>query len=149
MVGGVYSQEMMAVTHTITGAAVGVAVPSAPVALTLGVLLHLLLDSLTHWNFYPFYHRQILLLSFFDVAAGVLLTYLFLGERTFTLPVLAGMLGGNLPDVWSFVGQALKIRLPVFDRLHNHLQWETLSLPRGFVSQGLAIAAALGIFLTQ
>lgn len=138
---------VLAVTHTITSAAAGTAVPSVPFAFGIALLLHLLLDTFLHWNFYRERCRPIAVYGALDLAAGLALTFLILGERALAPPVLAAVLGGALPDIWTMFHAAPSGRPRGFHRFHDRLQLETTSIPRGLMSQGVAIALALAILV--
>jgi hypothetical protein len=138
---------MLALTHTITSAAVGTTVQNAPLALSIAFLLHLFLDTFTHWNFYTHRHRPILLLAALDLGGGLALTVLLLGKEVFAAPVLAAILGGNLPDIITFGSRLLKKKSDsAFMRFHERAQWETYSPAWGMLSQAIAIVVSLVFF---
>ncbi len=135
---------MLAVTHTITSAAIGAQVDSAPFAFSLAFLFHLFADTLLHWNIYTHKHRFPYAWIGVDILGGVLLAAWLAAENFSTAPVLAAIVGGNLPDLWHGSLDLLeKIRRRslsnkgVFFRFHEGLQHETYSAPKGLLWQGV------------
>jgi hypothetical protein len=133
---------MLAFTHTLAAAAVGTQVANTPAAFGIGVLLHFFLDTFTHWN--VFYGRKhTVLFAALDLAAGLLVAYLLMPDRMFTAPVLAGIIGGNFPDIISFAQHQFGWKKNRFFIFHDKIQHETYSVPRGLVSQVIAVGISL------
>ena len=139
------SPSMLAIAHTITSAAVGVAVPNAPFAFAISFLLHLFLDTFLHWNLFYHRHRPFFTLVALDLCGGLLIVFLLLGRDAVSAPVLAAIIGGNLPDVVGLPSILLKKTNYAFHRFHERLQLETTSLRRGILSQVIAIVVALAL----
>lgn len=146
---------MLATTHTITSAALGSQMQSPALAFGAAFLLHLLTDSLLHWNIYIDRHRWPYLWVALDVVGGLAVTSLLLPQRFFTLPVLAAIVGGNLPDIWGGLWDLAKVLSKktyrskgAFLRFHNGLQHETISPVKGLAWQVLLVALAV-FFLRQ
>lgn len=133
---------MLAVTHTLTSAAIGATVESAPVAFALAFLFHLFADTLLHWNIYLERYRWPYVWVMIDVVAGLVIAYLLVPERFFTASVLAAMVGGNFPDVVAGLLELCQRRKGLFFRFHEGLQNETLSPGKGLVWQALLVMLA-------
>lgn len=140
--------DVLAVTHTLASAAIGTAVPNAPAAFGIAFVVHLLSDALLHWNIYPGKHRPLVLWVVLDVLGGLFLVYWLAPERFFTAPVLAAILGGNLPDIHAGVWTVLNLPKDRFLRFHSRIQRETEHPARGLVWQGVLIALSLWILRT-
>lgn len=142
---------MLAVTHTVTSAAIGAHVQSVPFAFGIALVFHLLADTLLHWNIYTDRHRWAYGWIVVDVLGGLLLTYWLIPERFATAPVLAAILGGNLPDIWHGGLDVLQHIAPRHARMlrrffipfHEKLQHETLSPVRGLAWQAVLLIFAL------
>lgn len=142
---------MLAVTHTVTSAAIGVQVQSALFAFGIAFLFHHLADTLLHWNIYTDRHRWPYVWIVLDVLGGLLLTYWLMPDQFVTAPVLAAIVGGNLPDLWhgglDVLARLVPHRAQTFRSFyipfHEKLQHETLSPVKGLVWQ----VALVGIVL--
>lgn len=142
--------HVLAVTHTITSAAIGAQVSSVPFAFSLAFLFHLFLDTLLHWNIYTDRHRWPYVWILVDVLGGLLLAYALIPERFFTAPVLAAVFGGNLPDLWhggldllARIRKSLVKNRGAFFRFHEGLQNETTSVRKGLLWQGVLLVLAV------
>lgn len=140
---------MLAITHTITSAAVGATVPSALLAFGISVLLHLFLDTLLHWNIYIGRHRWPYFWVALDVFGGLLAAYWLAPSLFLTLPMLSAIIGGNAPDIWHVsiitlerFQRSARPKGPFF-RFHEWLQNETLNPWKGLAWQGLLVALAV------
>lgn len=130
-------------THMLTSAAIGAHVESVPFAFSLALLFHFFADTLLHWNIYTERHRWPYVWVAADVIAALVLTYWLVPETFFTAPMLAAMIGGNLPDIWCGILDVLIRLLPrraqTFHRLfipfHEKLQNETLNPAKGLAWQ--------------
>lgn len=146
---------MLAVTHTVTSAAIGAQVESVPFAFGLAFLFHHFADTLLHWNIYTERHRWAYEWIVVDVLGGLLVAYWLLSDRFFSAPVLAALLGGNLSDIWASGVDVLRRLLPryaqfldrLYDHFHERLQNETLNPAKGLVWQ--AVLMAIAVLLTQ
>lgn len=146
---------MLAVTHTITSAAIGAHVDSAPWAFGLAFVFHLFADTLLHWNIYLERHRWPYAWIALDVAGGVALAYWLTGDQFFSAPVLAAIVGGNLPDVWaSSIELKRKLWLPAgtprngpFFAFHAGLQNETVNPVKGLAWQAVLVVGAVLLVL--
>lgn len=118
-------------------------------------LFHFLADTFLHWNIYTDRHRWAYAWAAADVAGGLLLAYGLMPDRFFSAPVLAAMLGGNLPDIFNGVRdlrQKLRdVKPPVskgwFFRFHEAVQLETLRPARGLAWQ--VVFAAVAVWILQ
>lgn len=149
--------RVLAITHTMTSAAIGMHVQSVPFAFALAFLFHLFADTLLHWNIYLDKHRWPYFWVAMDVLGGLLAAYWLTPEQFFTGPMLAAVLGGNLPDLWAG-GLDLRQKLrakgrsgqsapamakDAFYRFHEGIQNETLSPARGLAWQIVLLTVAL------
>lgn len=137
---------MLAVTHTLTSIAIGTHVGLVPLSFALALLFHLFADTLLHWNIYIERHRWPYVWVALDVVGGLLLAYWLVPDRFFQAPVLAAIIGGNLPDITSglltlFGKQPSDV--DPFHRLHEGLQHETLSPWKGLVWQVVLVVVAV------
>lgn len=136
---------MLAVTHTLTSAALGVSVANAPLAFGLAFLFHLFADTLLHWNIYVDRHRWPYFWTAVDVVGGVAVAAVLLGRDILSLPVLAAIIGGNLPDIIAGVFDLAHWRHGPFLRFHDGLQLETANPWKGLVWQGALIVVAVAL----
>lgn len=128
---------MLAVTHTLASAAVGAQVDHPVFAFALAFLLHLFADTILHWNIYVEQHRWPYVWVALDLLGGFFLAYLLAGERLVTAPIIAAIVGGNLPDITAGTLTLLKRRTTAdpFHRFHEGLQNETTNPSKGLVWQ--------------
>ena len=134
---------MLAVTHIITSAAIGAQVSSTPFAFSLAFLFHLFLDTLLHWNIYIDKHRWPYFWVVVDVLGGLLATYWLTSEQFFSTPMLAAVLGGNLPDITAGISDLLKRSKGGFLRFHEGIQNETSSPWKGLRWQVALVALSV------
>lgn len=149
---------MLSFSHTLISLPFGLYLKNPLLIFLAAFLFHFFCDSLLHWNIFPFrfksypYH-----LVFLDVTSGLLAAWLLLPDQFLTLPVLAAIWGGNLPDIlhglWDLLG-IIKRRhylnfLRPFFIFHHRLQHETTSVPHGLISQIILIAIALTLIIRQ
>ena len=147
---------MLSIAHVFVGAAVGAATGNPVVAVLAGVLSHHLLDQIPHWDVGSFYapdfdtdepNRRDYLIAAVDglSAAGILwwlaVTYSF-GAW---IPLVAGGVGGLLPDLWHHIPLWKKWTrtAPITCRwfeLHDHFHW---TVPQSMMWWGLATQFAV------
>jgi hypothetical protein len=139
---------MLVTNHVLSGALVGQVSRSIPVAFTVGVLSHLVLDSVPHWGD----ERRIQDVMHIAVPDGLVgltamavVTLATCRERR--TRVLAGMAGAALLDLDKpgrvFFGASPFPR--VVDRLHGHIQRES---PRRMPQEllvGVTLAAVVAV----
>lgn len=144
---------MLSVTHTITSAALGAQMGSPISAFGAALLLHFLLDSLRHWNIYLDRHRWPYFWTALDVTGGLFFTFLLIPNRFLDPPVLAAIIGGNLPDIdhglldlWNTL-RVRRGRTPRVSalrrRFHHAIQFETLRPVEGLAWQVLLIVGSV------
>ncbi len=141
---------MLLVTHLATGLALGARIRRPAAALAAGVLSHLALDGIPHWDGFDgaaaWHQRGNLVAVLRDVAAtaGVLSVAVhrrWLGRDRAS--VIAGAVGAVLPDLLWVPYHVLGLRRPrwFFD-LHGRIQrgarWQS-SLPVQLVLIGLSL----------
>jgi hypothetical protein len=143
---------MLAITHTLISLPFAVYLHNPILIFLAAFAWHLFADTLLHWNFYPEVFKK----YFFPAAIGdalvsLVIAYLVLGNDLFTIPYLAAIAGGNMPDVlhsfWEMMGakrqeQYFSWAKPWF-HFHDSLQLETPSIVRGLIAQVILIAVAL------
>ncbi len=161
---------MILTTHAIVGAAIGRLVLNPYEAFALGFISHFLIDAIPHCAYplaslinnekNPLKKDMVLDLRFakdlvfiaIDFCVGIALAiFIFQGVTDFTnfsLPLLAGVFGGVLPDALQFA--YFKIRhepLTTLQKFHYNVNGEKdiLGLPYGILSQILVIIAAIMI----
>jgi len=159
---------MLSTTHTIMSVAIGAQMERAPLAFLTAFLLHLLADTLLHWNIYTDRHRWPYFWAMLDVCGGIVAAYWIAPDRFFTAPMLAAVVGGNLPDLWANgvdvlrrlragLARAQAARRPASSLrrlhqslldVHDALQYETMSPTRGLAWQVLLIAASTALART-
>lgn len=149
---------MLSTTHTLISLPLGVYLANPLLAFTAAFLLHFLADMILHWNIYPDdYPRFPFGLVTLDVGGGLILAYLLLGTQTVTAPILAAILGGNLPDIlhslWFLArGDRQSRRWPrfvsKFFHFHHKIQRETRHLVPGLIPQ-LILAFFVIVLLTS
>lgn len=146
---------MLAITHTLVSVPIGIYVHQPVYAFALSLIAHLFADTLLHWNIYVDRHRWPYAWAALDVAAGLAAASWIAPDRFLTPPMLAAIVGGNLPDLWAngiavvrrlqtrFMPRAAagrpvtllgRIHQAVLD-FHDRLQYETTSPTRGLVWQ--------------
>ncbi len=90
---------MLVTNHVISGAAIGYALPSVPVAFAVGVVSHLALDALPHWGGRPI--EEVMGVAVADGLTGLAAMGLatWAADSGHRLPVLAGMAGAAFLDL--------------------------------------------------
>lgn len=147
---------MLSLSHTL------ISLPFAlyfnnPVLIFLAAFgFHLFCDWLLHWNIYAKnFKKYPLLLVAGDIILGLIISYVLLGNKLFTVPYLAAIAGGNMPDVlhgfWDMTPQSTKDTYfswakPFFS-FHDKLQHETDNVWLGLISQIILIS--LSLYLLQ
>lgn len=146
---------MLSLTHTLISLLFGLLPINPGLIFIFAFAFHLILDGLLHWNIYPPQHNRFpYLLIGSDIIIGLFASFFLLGSHVFTLPILAAIIGGNMPDViqaiWSLAGeprQGLWRYAYPFFHLHDTIQWETSNIPLGLVSQIALIAIVIKIII--
>lgn len=143
---------MLAITHTLISLPFAVYLHNPVLIFAAAFVWHLFADSLLHWNFYPevfkkyFFHAAI-----GDALVSLVIAYFVIGNDLFTIPYLAAIAGGNMPDVlhsfWEMMGKDCQDKYfawakPWF-RFHDNLQLETPFIWRGLIAQLLLVLIAL------
>jgi len=159
---------MILTTHAIVGAAIGRLVLNPYEAFALGFISHFLIDAIPHCAYPlaslinngkdPLKKDMVLDLRFakdlvfitVDFCIGISLAIFIFqnaaGFTNFSLPLLAGALGGVLPDALQFA--YFKIRrepLTTLQKFHHNVNGEKdiLGLPYGILSQILVTIVAI------
>jgi hypothetical protein len=154
---------MILSTHAVVGAALANLMPSHPVAaFAAGFASHFVIDSIPHWD-YPLKSMSIglsarndgrltaarmrdLAVIGFDAFAGLILAIGLFGTRANLVAVLAGAIGGMLPDPLQFV-YTLYPREPLatLQRFHKWMHsMRKLDWPLGVSSQVAFAFAVIG-----
>jgi hypothetical protein len=148
---------MLSAAHTIISLPFGFLFHNPLMSFFAAFLMHLVCDTLLHWNVYPHQYKHYpFILVGIDVAAGLIVTLALLGEDALTLPVIAAVAGGNMPDIlhafWTFMGTTSKKRVPkwihTLFHFHERIQRETESPLAGGISQVILCAIAILLTLT-
>lgn len=117
-------------------------------------IFHFFCDTLLHWNIYPHhFERYPYGWVALDVIGGLVVAGLLLGQTALTLPILAAIAGGNMPDVlsglWQMISDGAKTKwfgwAKPFFKFHHFVQNETDDITRGLLSQ--IILGALAVLL--
>lgn len=144
---------MLSLTHTLISLPFGVYLDN-PLAIFLAAfVLHLLADTLLHWNIYPEAARRTFYpLAALDVIGGLVVAWLVMDASFFTAPILLAILAGNLPDIlqglWDLLprqGRKSLRALKPFFSFHDKLQLETKSISKGIVWQAILIVVAVAL----
>ena len=169
---------MLFTTHSIVGAAVGVATGNPALGFAIGFLSHHVLDSIPHFDQGSFYiSRQrapylgkfaeserdgfngrdwVMLIIDMFLAITAFSLILFLNPQKSWLLILAGALGGLMPDIigssplWP-KKMAEKIKLAgVYRKFHSFFHWTVVSRKFywGLVTQAILIAGSI-LFLIK
>ena len=122
---------MFIATHVTMGALIGQNVPTPALAFTLGAASHFILDMIPHGdsNLYHKYKqgvsvRKSLIYVTADAIASIALFIYLLEVAPYASrsTMIAGVIGGTIPDLIVAVGEWWKIRpLRWFQRLHIHI----------------------------
>ncbi len=158
---------MILATHAVVGAAIGRLIPNPLVAFLVGFVSHFAIDAIPHWQYRlasmvhrngPMEDDMVINRKFIwdlartglDFAAGMVLSILlFQGTNNLShisIPLVAGAVGGVLPDALQFA--YFKIRREPFttlQKLHNraHSKEHLNAFPYGLVWQTLVAAIAV------
>lgn len=146
---------MLSVAHTLISLPFGVYLTNPWLIFFAAALFHLFCDTLLHWNIYPDQMKKYPVLAVaLDVLGGLVLAWLALGTNIFTLPILAAIAGGNMPDVlhglWELFGRKKTKATAgwhIIFRWHDSLQKETNQVFPGLASQIILIGIALCLIL--
>lgn len=151
---------MILTTHAITGAAIASTIPTHPVlGFTLGFCSHFLLDAIPHWEYNlasisedkvnpintdikinsDFLHDllKVIFDGFLGIGLSLLIFVYYSAEPSFPnllIPILAGSIGGMLPDALQFV--YWKCRIEPFislQKFHIKIHAKTKLLDRVFL----------------
>lgn len=143
---------MLSAAHTLISLPLGLYVHNPLAIFAAAFVLHLLCDTLLHWNIFHDQHERYPYLPVaLDVGSGLLAAYALLDRTLFTLPLLAAVAGGNAPDIihhfWDII-HATRYRpllawLAPFFTMHDKLQHETAQPVRGLISQLVLTALAV------
>jgi hypothetical protein len=145
---------MILSTHAVVGAALASLMPSHPVAaFVAGFVSHFVIDAIPHWD-YPLRSislgasarndmrmsaariRDLALLGF-DGLAGLALALAIFGTEANLVAILAGAVGGMLPDPVKFAYTLFpREPLATLERFHNWIHSKrALDWPLGVSSQ--------------
>lgn len=149
---------MLSIAHVFVGAAVGVATGNPVAGLLAGVISHHILDAVPHWDAGSFYAptfdpvepnlRDYLIATADVLAAAALLWWLAVNYGGGLTPsLLAGGLGGLIPDVWHHIPLWKKRTRQMTARwMALHERWhrtvEQRQMPWGLLTQAVAIGLA-------
>ncbi len=160
---------MILATHAIVGAAAGRIFSNPLAAFIAAFISHIVIDTIPHWqyvqaSFEPgeneseddmvLDHRFIgdfLKFSVDCLLGAVFAIFVFGGEWTgfsgISVPLLAGIIGGILPDILEFVSFKIR-REPLISlrKIHNVFHGKNIpALPYGILSQLAVIAVAVAL----
>src|SRR5687768_14771650 len=91
---------MLSLSHTLISLPFAYYLDNPILIFIAAFIFHLFADTLLHWNLFPAQSKKFFYpLVAVEILAGLLLTWLLVGEDILTLPVLAAVAGGNAPDV--------------------------------------------------
>ncbi len=124
---------MLAATHTIVGATIGTHTDSITLAFILGFISHFILDVIPHWSF----KITELFKAGIEFGIGLLIAFLLvLNSNIELLPVIAGIIGANLPDIIVIIILNFfpKYKNNFFTKFHSKIQKEISFWP-GIASQ--------------
>jgi hypothetical protein len=138
---------MLAATHVVAGAALGSPL-APPFAFIAGMLSHLLLDTIPHWNFYVFprgpWRRITFCFAAFDLILGLTLLCLF--SSPLSLSAFLGAGGGiviDLPSMWFRWRGKCPALVSAWKKFHYQLQHETARVGWGLAPQIIVILISL------
>lgn len=143
---------MLSLVHTLVSLPFGVHLNNPALAFVLAAVVHLLADSLLHWNVYvDELDKYPTTLVAGDVILGLLLAWGLLGDQILTITVLAAIAGGNFPDaihsMWDLLSKPTRHKyipwLNPFFKFHKKMQWETHHAVLGFIPQAALVTLAL------
>ncbi|MGH9857666.1 MAG: hypothetical protein ACRD4B_07470 [Acidobacteriota bacterium] len=143
---------MLSAAHTIISLPL-IFIFDTPVLLFMAAfVLHLLMDSVLHWNIYSEnFKRYPFIWVALDVVGGLAASLLLIDDHFFTLPVWIAIAGGNMPDIltglWDMLPPAIQKRnfswLQPWFRFHDRLQLETSNMLVGLLPQVVMVGAAI------
>ncbi|MFH1354029.1 MAG: hypothetical protein ABIH36_01960 [bacterium] len=148
---------VLSATHTIISLPLGVYLQNPFLIFAAAFLLHLLADSILHWNIDPNKRPYPYTLVAIDVLGGITLALLITINRLPLRPAVIAMIGSNTPDIihtlYNLLGPVTHTKYlnwlkPLF-HFHNHIQRETNNIPRGLVFQITLVALALTLVLAR
>ena len=150
---------MLSAAHTIISLPLGIYLNNPIIIFIFAFLLHFVADALLHWNIYPQdYPRFPYVLVALDILGGLILAYLIVGKSILTLPLLAAIAGGNMPDIlhslWLIAGgERHPEKWPRWVNasfaFHHKIQRETHNIVRGLISQIILALLAILLVLTR
>lgn len=136
---------MLSLTHSLVSLPFGLYLDHPLLILIVTFGFHLACDTLLHWNIYPRHFSSYpYFLIALDIGGGVVLAAALVGPHALlSLPLLAALLGGNLPDVlqaaWEFTPVTRRKYWPsllrTFFHFHDRIQRETTNVAAGLISQ--------------
>ena len=147
---------MLSTAHTIISLPFAFLLSNPILIFIAAIFFHLFADSLLHWNIYPDQFKRFpTLLIALDVVGGLVVAVGLLQDQAFTLPVLAAIAGGNLPDAlhvsWELLPQSLKNKTPSWAMkaltFHDGIQHETDIMWHGMITQIVLVSIALALVL--
>lgn len=149
---------MLSLAHTLISLPLGIYLNNPLIIFVAAFALHLLCDMIIHWNICPEYYpsfpyKQVAT----DVLTGPLVAYLMLGQELLSIPVLAAIIGGNMPDIiqgiWTLLKQVDRQRyvhwLNPFFHWHHRIQVETNDLLLGLTPQLVLVAFSFVLVLAR
>ncbi len=110
---------MLTLTHTIASAAIGDVINNPAGSFVFALVVHFVLDSFLHCNFYPGKHEPIFVLSAIEFLFGLVITFLILGTKIFSPPIFWAIIGGMLPDMWAIFRLFFHLKETSFDKIHS------------------------------
>lgn len=143
---------MLSLSHTLISLPFAFLVDNPASAFLAAFIWHLFCDTLLHWNIYPHtWRRYPIVLVALDIVTGLFLAGLVMGDDLLSVPVLAAIAGGNVPDVlhgfWDILTRTQQKSLPKIFRtafiFHERSQLETTTMVRGLLSQITLISISL------
>jgi hypothetical protein len=143
---------MLSLAHTLISLPFGIFLDNPVLIFFAAFFGHFLCDTLLHWNIYPQnFKRYPVLLVALDILSGLVVAYVVLGSAFLSLPVLAAIAGGNMPDIlhgfWEMLSPRQKKAFPSLLRTgfiwHEKVQLETHHVAPGLISQVVLVAVSL------
>lgn len=144
---------MLAFTHTVASLWLGVYFNNWVLAFLAAFVWHLFCDTWLHWNIYAWQFKGYPYgLVALDIVSGLLVSWLLFGSSLFTLPLLAAIAGGNMPDVLQTIWEKFNLKkepawrwAASFFNFHENLQQETLSPGKGLISQMIILLVTIAL----
>jgi hypothetical protein len=147
---------MLSAAHTLISLPFTIFLTNPVIIFLAAAVWHIFCDTLLHWNIYPKqFHRYPLALVALDISAGLTIAWGLTGANFSSLPVLAAIAGGNLPDVlhglWDILAPTQRKSWPRYIRwcfaFHERTQLETNNVATGLVFQ--ATLTVLSLYLVS